>query len=36
MSIGEGRVKSKSEKKNYHTFNLKRPIHEGWNVYKVI
>ena len=36
MKIGKGSVKSKSMRNKYHKFNLKNPIREALNVYKVI
>ena len=36
MTIDVGRVKSKSKRNGYHVFNAKKPVAEGWTIYKVI
>ena len=34
MTIDEGRVKSKSKRNVYYVFNARKPIREGWTIYK--
>ena len=35
MAIDEVPVKSKSKKNGYRIFNAKKPVREGWTIYKV-
>ena len=36
MTIDEGLVKSKNIRNGYHIFNTKKPVREGWTIYRVI
>ena len=36
MIVDEGQVKSRNIRNGYHLFNAKKPVREGWTIYKVI